>query len=207
MGSGLLPASLGRYGHEIAVREGRAFCYQDDPCAEAFFLLEGSVRPVKFSAAGKPFDLPPLGRGSWFGIAELVSGGAYLFDAVASAQCRALSFSRANLDLALRDPEAARAVLAALASCVVAAHRALADEDAGRKVLSYLLARRHAPGMPSERSRLMLTQSALAEAVGLARETVNRQLRELESLGFVSTGRGEITVHDWDALAARYLEG
>jgi CRP-like cAMP-binding protein len=189
------------------VREGRAFCYQDDPCAEAFYLLEGSVRPVKFSAAGKPFDLPPIGRGAWFCLAELVSGCACLFDAVASAQCRALAFSRANLELALRDPEAARAVLAALAECVVAAHRALADDDAGRKILSYVLARRHAPGMPAERSRLMLTQAALAEAVGLARETVNRQLRDLESLGFISTGRGEIIILDWDALSARYLEG
>lgn len=197
-----LPLALARYGHETTVRAGRAFQYQDDPCEAAFYLIEGTVRPVKFSSAGKPFDLPRLGPGQWFALAELVSGTACLFDAVADGPCRALAFTRANFERAMRDPDAVSAVLAALASEVLGIHRALADDDAAGKVLSFLLARRSASGGCIERACLRLTQAALADAVGLARETVNRHLRELEALGLVQTGRAEIGVPDWDALAA-----
>jgi CRP-like cAMP-binding protein len=196
-----LPPSLGRYGVERTVRTGRALQYEDDPCVEAFYLVEGSVRPVKFATDGRPFDLLPLAPGAWIGLAELLSCGVCHFDAVASGDCRVLAFSAACLERALADELAVRAVIAALAGEIALLHHFIADEDAEGKLLSFILARRGLAGLPLERSRLVLTQSALAGAVGLTRETVNRQLRELEEKGLVTTGRGEIGIPDWARLA------
>jgi len=215
-----LPDELVRYGQEITVREGRAFYYQDDPCARAFFLVSGTVRPVKFATDGKPFGLAPVRAGSWFGLAELLSGSSYLFDAVAASECRALSFIRINLDRAFARPVAVRALLEGLSSEVVLLHRFLADEDAQGKILTFLLSRRRAvgtlgpvvtpgtekkPGAAShlpERTCVRLTQNDFADSVGLSRETVNRQLKQLERLGLIMVGRGEVSIPDWENLAS-----
>jgi CRP-like cAMP-binding protein len=192
---------LARYGQIITVRENRAFYYQDDPCAAALYLVQGSVRPVKFASDGKPFDLPVISAGQWFGLAELLTARTCLFDAVAAEECRALSFSKANLELALKDGLASRTILSALADEIARLHRLLADDDALGKILSYLLARRGNGQSIIARSCLRVTQGAVADSLALTRETVNRQLKELESLGIVTTGRGEIGIPDWDALA------
>lgn len=197
-----MPAALRRYGREITVREGRAFQYQDDPCEACCYILRGTVRPVKFASDGKPFDLPPLTAGRWFGLAELLSGNTSLFDAVAAEECRALSFTRINLELALREPAASRTILSALAAEIVWTHRILADEDALGKLLTYLLSHRNGTVNGMERSCIRRTQTAVAEAVGLTRETVNRQLKELEARGVLTTARGEIAIPDWAKLEA-----
>jgi len=220
MNDASLPAELVRYGQEITVREGRAFFYQDDPCARAFFLVSGTVRPVKFATDGNPFDLAPVHAGSWFGLAELLSGTNCLFDSVAAEECRALAFTRVNLDRAFGNPAAVRAALEGLSSEVVLLHRFLADEDAQGKILSFLLSRRRAAGTPGtvqisgtgqapagashlpERTCVRLTQNDFADSVGLSRETVNRQLKLLERLGLVIVGRGEVSIPDWESLAS-----
>jgi len=220
MNNAMLPDELVRYGQELTVREGRAYYYQDDPCARAFFLVSGTIRPVKFATDGKPFDLAPVRAGSWFGLAELLSGTNCLFDAVAAEECRAFAFTRINLDRALGNPTAVRAVLVGLSSEVVLLHRFLADDDAQGKILTFLLSRRRAAATPGtlqtlgtvgspdtasflmERACVRLTQNELADSVGLSRETVNRQLKQLERSGLIIVGRGEVSIPDWENLAS-----
>ena len=48
---------------------------------------------------------------------------------------------------------------------------------------------------------LPLTQQDLAEATGLSPVYVNRMTQELRRLELISFTRGQLTVHDWDALA------
>ncbi len=158
------------------------------------------MRAVKFGSDGRSFDLPLLMAGSWFGLAELLSGTVCLFDAVAQDECQALSFSRAALEQALRDGAVTSYLMKELSAQIIRTHRALSDEDSAGKILGFLLERRIAASGGPERSCLRLTQTALAAAVGLARETVNRQLHELEESGLVRISRGEIAVPDWDAL-------
>ena len=48
---------------------------------------------------------------------------------------------------------------------------------------------------------LDLTQTDLAECVGLTPIHVNRTLKELRERGLVQFSRGRVTIHDWDGLA------
>jgi CRP-like cAMP-binding protein len=48
---------------------------------------------------------------------------------------------------------------------------------------------------------LPLTQGDLAEATGLSNVHINRMIQELRRLELISFIRGQLTVHDWDALA------
>jgi CRP-like cAMP-binding protein len=125
---------------------------------------------------------------------------AALFDAVAAEDCEALAFTRQALDRALGDAEGAAFIARALAAEVAWLHRFIADEDSQGKVLSFLLSRRRSlAGLDT--GSIVLTQAAMAQALGLTRETVNRQLKELEGRGLLAIGRGEIVISDWDALA------
>lgn len=193
---------LRQCGREVYVRQNRAFHYQDDPCAAAFYLLQGRVRPVKFSSGGKCFDLPLLGKGKWFGLAELMCGGTCLFDAVATEECHALSFDKRHLELALRNVETAKEIIQTLSNEIILAHRIIADDDALGKLLSFLLSRRGNSIAGSERSRIHTTQSEIAGSLSLTRETINRQLKELEAMGLVAITRGEIAIPDWEQLSA-----
>lgn len=193
---------LQQYGREVYVRQNRAFHYQDDACVAAFYLLQGKVRPVKFSSGGKCFDLPLLGVGKWFGLAELMCCGTCLFDAVAAEECHALSFDKRHLELALRNANTAKEIIQALGNEIILAHRIIADDDALGKLLSFLLSRRSNAVAGSERSRIRTTQSEIAGALSLTRETINRQLKELETMGLVAITRGEIAIPDWERLIA-----
>lgn len=48
---------------------------------------------------------------------------------------------------------------------------------------------------------LRLTQSELADALGITPVHVNRVLKELRDKGLITLGDGRLVIHDWDALA------
>lgn len=200
----VLPDELARFGQAVTIREGRAFFWQDDAAREAYWLVVGRVRPVKFASDGKPFDLPELVAPCWLALAELAGGSPCLYDAVALTECRALAFSKRSLDLALDRGDTAAFIAVALSREIFALHRLIASASARGKIVAYLASRR-ASIAGFDRARLALTQAALADAVGLSRETVNRQLKELEGERLVTLARGEIGVPDWDALEKAVL--
>ena len=201
-----IPAELARYGRPVVIREKRAFYYQDDVCESAFYLVGGRVRPVKFAPDGKPFDLPILTSGHWFGLAELFSGSLCLFDAVAEVECSAISFSKTNLERAVKNADLARCIIDVLSAEAGRLTDILANDDAQGKVISFLLSKKISNKSGIERACIRVTQSAVAESLGLTRETVNRHLKDLETLGLVSTGRGEIGIPDWESLASFALK-
>ncbi|TNC48544.1 Crp/Fnr family transcriptional regulator [Rubellimicrobium rubrum] len=65
-----------------------------------------------------------------------------------------------------------------------------------------MMARMEAAGLAAEGTcALALTQAGLSEATGLSHVHVNRTLQDLRARGLVSFGQGQLTIHDWDALA------
>ena len=48
---------------------------------------------------------------------------------------------------------------------------------------------------------LPITQADLSDASGLSFVHVNRTLQDLREMGLITFGRGQLTIHDWDALA------
>jgi CRP-like cAMP-binding protein len=48
---------------------------------------------------------------------------------------------------------------------------------------------------------LPITQADLSDASGMSAVHVNRTLQELREMGLIDFARGQLTIHDWDALA------
>jgi CRP/FNR family transcriptional regulator, cyclic AMP receptor protein len=195
-----------RYGRRAETREGKAFFYQGDKAESAHLLLEGTVRPVKYKASGKPIELPPLAAGDWLGLPELASGVAHPYDALADESCSSIAFSRYGYALASLVPAFAAMVTGALARELLALYAFTEDESPEERIIAFLLSRkRELAGIGT--TRVSVTQERLAQAIGVSRETVNKRLKILEHQGLLKTLRGEIEVLDWKVLAMRRNEG
>ncbi len=195
-------AVMSRRARPIELRQGRAFFYQGDKAEAAWLLLDGRARAAQFCRGGRRVELPPRERGGWLGLPELVLGLPYLFDALCETDCLAAALQRRDFLLASSDA-AFRAVLSReLAREVAALHEIVEDEGPEERILSFLLSRRRDLGGASA-AAVSVTQEGIARAIGATRETVNKKLAALESMGLVRTRRGRVEVPDWNALAAR----
>jgi CRP-like cAMP-binding protein len=205
--AGLVPdreirAALLRYGHRRALREGRPLSLQGEEAAEAFLVCAGRLRRVKYRSDESLTPLPGMAPGDWCGLPELLSGGAYLADAVAEEPCAVLAFGRANLRLLGDACPAFRAdfLPLLLARELVALHNQLADAGPLDRIVAWLLGRRRQVGQLVN-AGVAVSQAELGMAVGCTRETVNKHLGMLQARGLIRVGRRSIEIPDWEALA------
>jgi len=102
-------------------------------------------------------------------------------------------------------PNAAFALLEALSLRVRRTDEQLADlaflqlPQRLAKRLVRLTADQSQGGRPAG-TKLRITQSELASMLGVSRESVNKQLNKFAQEGWISLGRGSVTVRDPEAL-------
>jgi CRP-like cAMP-binding protein len=206
---GLAPRELelvSRYSAPASVRGGRALYYQGDSGSAAFLVVSGRIRPYRLKS-GSSSALDDAGPGSWLGLAETYLDLPYLADALAVESSQLRRFGRYNLFELLKEPRLKDLALGVLAREHYCLHDRLDASSATEKVARVVCARSGGPTSPATVGeagtlRLAMTQSDIAEASGLARETVNRCLRRLEEAGLLETSRGEILVYDLRGLRA-----
>lgn len=191
--------ALLRCGRSSRQREGRAFFYQGDRPEAALLLLRGRARILQYKGGGRSFELPSRGAGEWLGLAAMAADVPQPCDASAETECLCLELPRYGFALASSSLGFEVLVGRALAAECLALHSFVADESPEERIAAYLLARR-ARLAGTDKPRVAVTQERLAQAVGLARETVNKKLGELEARGALRALRGQIEVIDWTAL-------
>lgn len=191
---------LARYGPERELRAGKALYYQGDEAEAAWLVLSGRLRKLRIQG-GDSAAVGEAGPGSWLGLTEVYLGLPCLLDVLALEGTRLRRYSRFNFFELLREGEFTGLVLGELARENCLLHGFLLPLGAEGTV-ARTLAALAGPGTTGT-IRLGITQAGLAEAAGLARETVNRALKTLEDEGYLETGRGEILIYDLGGLRAR----
>jgi CRP/FNR family cyclic AMP-dependent transcriptional regulator len=191
---------------ERAMRRGETLFQRGDPGMSMMAILAGEVRIVLPSASGQDQVLNLLPAGSVFGELALFDGKPRSADAVAATNGRLLVIERAAaLRLMERDPGFARRVLEIVClrlRATIAQLDSLLFQDVSQRICLYLLQCHAERGQ----SRIDITQSALGQIVGGARETVNRRLRGLEADGLIALSPGRITITGLDRLAAKVAQ-
>jgi CRP-like cAMP-binding protein len=163
-------------------------------------VLDGAVVPRKHRLGAGDLSLPLLGPGAWACLPEVLSKCPVQADYVALRDTTCLVFPAYNLGL-LRAREGLDAwLLECLARSSSGLISWLGEGGPRERLLSWLLSRRYGPS-GLERPAIVTTQAEIAACLGLARETVNKRLAELEARGLLKTARAEIRVPDWEALA------
>jgi CRP-like cAMP-binding protein len=193
-------ATLARCTRARPMRQGEILFHRGDPGSSMMVILAGQVRIGLSSIAGQDRVVRIFGPGDVFGEIALLDGGARTADAMALTNGKLLVLERQDF-LSQMQNDARLASRIVLVLCrrlrsTTTQLEAMLFLDASTRLAATLLS------LTQSQQRVDVTQSALAEMVGVARETVNKRLREWERTGLVALTPGRIIVRDRTALSA-----
>lgn len=169
------------------------------PATSLYFIHRGQVRLYQVGPDGTMQLLDILGPNEWFGIDALAGAANHVGRAITVG---ASIISEVPVDrffaLLQQQPRAVTELIRSLATRLRNAReesgRLIFDDCLGR-LLKTLLRFSHSPAAtPSGNSVcLRITHLQLAQAVGVARETVSLTLKDLRDQNVIRTGRNQIT--------------
>lgn len=189
---------LARRGMPTVVRAGRALYYQGDRAERWYILLDGRLALTKYRADETTVSLGAASPGDILGLPESLLGTGYLQDATAREAIRALGYGEGEVGYLAADGELLGFFLRVLAKATVTLHTRLEQYRPDALIARYLLD--HLGRGPDGRRVVAVTQEALADAVGVTRETVNKYMALLQRDGVAAVRRGTVEVCDVDAL-------
>lgn len=183
---------------------------EGDPCRVVPLLGEGALRVFMRGESGREITLYNVGPGETC-LLTLVcawSGARYAASAVTESDSRAVLVPVGDFRALWEDQPAVRAYVFQLMAERVLGLMALVDEVAFRRMDSRLaeyLAQQFGARPASAARVLDVTHERIAAHLGSAREVISRLLKDLERLGAIELGRGQIRLCDEDLL--RRLSG
>ncbi len=193
-------ATLAARVQERPMRSGEVLFRRGDIGSSVLVILAGQVRIVLPGSEGREQVLRVLPPGEVLGELALLDGGCRTADAVADTNGNLLVVERRDLMPMLRaDPDLSLAILAVLCGRLRATdwllEAMLFHDSTARLASTLLMLSQHRPA-----GQVNMTQAALSERVGAARETVNKKLREWQADKILTIQPGRITVVDKVAL-------
>lgn len=188
--------ALLNHSYERSMRTGETLFQRGDPGVSMMAIIAGEVRIVLPGENGRDQILNVLKAGSVFGEMALFDGNPRSADAIAGTNGRLLVLERqAVMRLIEQDPGFAFRMIGVIAQRLRSTLSQLDGvlfRDVPSRIDMFLLETSRSQGHP----RIDITQAALGETVGAARETVNRHLRQRAAEGAIALSPGRITVLD-----------
>ena len=183
------------------VSRGTVLYRTHDPLHNVYSVVTGALKSVAVSSNGQEkvtsFHLP----GEMFGLAAIESG-AYTRDAIALDDSEICVIPYTRIIESSRLPRL-QSTLFRLMSRAITSHQALPEllesMTAEQRVVAFLLyvARRHEQaGRDPQRFNLSMTRIDIGSYLGMAHETVTRQLSHLSQAGIVALREKEIELLD-----------
>ncbi len=186
-------------GRQIELASGATVFEQGSEAAHVYFIQRGQIRLYQIGPDGAGRLLEILGPGQWFGYSALAELGVYGLKAVAVGRTVLTQTPVAGLlDAVAHSPQAALQLIKQLAGSVQAARddsaRLVFDDCNERLVKTLIRFSRTAAATPHDDGVVLhITHEQLAQAVGVARETVSLALTEMRLQNLVRTGRNQLT--------------
>lgn len=194
-------------GRRERYADGETIFRQGDDGGGVVAITAGRVKVSLLGAGGRDVVLQFPGKGQLIGELATLSGGqrAATVSAVGDVELIALSAEEFRNFISAH-PRVAGLIVEHVTALLAEADRQLVDlatrDVTGRVAVRLLeLADQLAPGDDNAvRISVSLSQDELASWTGASREAVAKSLQQLRELGWVQTGRREITVLDRAAL-------
>ncbi len=205
-----LRSALVALGSTHTYQRGEYLCLEGDDAHHLYIVRSGLMRVERATKQGRVVLLALYGPGDIFGELAVLDGS------VRSASAKVIETVEAQVvpaqqvtALLLAEPE----VLLSLTKSIVSRLRELTDQlvQSGERSISSRVAARlvaiiDSSGYGEETNefslRMPISQEELGEWSGLSREATAKALRELRTLGVLSTGRQRLQVHEPDRLRA-----
>jgi CRP-like cAMP-binding protein len=189
----------------LRARKGQAILSKGDSSTDIFFILEGRLQVLLYSATGREVSLRDLDENDMFGEMSGIDGESRSASIIALTDARLLVMSRVDFRTAIEaSPDAALWLLRQLTVKI----RGLTErvfELSALNVQSRLhceLLRMAARSPTGLEIRPAPTHAELANRIGTHREAVTREMRALTTQGIIKTGRRRLEFIDLGRLQA-----
>ena len=174
---------------------------------DVFFVIEGTVRLVNYTLAGREITFASIPAGEYFGELSAIDGTARAAGAVAVGNCRLASVTPEVFRKLLDDhPDISRQVMERLAAVIRTSDERIIDLctlPAPQRIYAELLRMAEpddvAPG--SWVIRPMRTHAEIASRANTTRETVTRAFGHLVTNGIVERMSKSLYIRDREQLA------
>jgi CRP/FNR family transcriptional regulator len=183
----------------VELSSGSTVFEQGSAANHVYYVQRGQVRLYQVGPDGSGRLLEIFGAGQWFGAAALTESRVHGAKAVVVGKTTLTEAPADGLIAALgRTPQAAVELIRQLASGLQAARedaaRLVFDDCNERLVKTLVRFSRSAAATPHDDGVVLhITHEQLAQAVGVARETVSLALTEMRLKNLVRTGRNQLT--------------
>ena len=173
---------------------------------DVFFVIEGAVRIVNYSALGREIAFANIRKGGFFGELAAIDGSPRSASVVAIEECRLASLApNAFRSVLLDHPEIAVKVILQLATIVRRCDARIMDLSTQRAVhrVHAELLRLAEPDIVAPSNwvvRPMQPHSEIASRVSTTRETVARALSQLAGAGIVERKGKTLYIRDYERL-------
>ncbi|MDE2577716.1 MAG: Crp/Fnr family transcriptional regulator [Hyphomicrobiales bacterium] len=190
-------------------KRGETISHRGEAVANLCVLATGSVEVSATSATGKRHVLHYLESGQLFNVIGAFDGGPGIHNAVAHSDTVALLIPRAALLATIEtEPHLAMAMIRFL--CLrsralydyIAEHTLLPLRSRCARLLLSLVELYGASRPHGYLITLKLSQEEFADMLGRSRQSVNKELRMLESEGLIKTNYSQFVIVDLPALQA-----
>lgn len=197
-----------RHARHRTFDAGSTLFFKGDPGGWLYLIEQGLVEISLLSPQGKKAVLNHLGPGELIGELAVLDRLPRSADAVALTDTKGLVIANAELvDLLGQDNPACLEIIRLLCTRVRNASdrfESRAVAPAPVRLAGCLLTLGRKWGEPAAAGSVRITQrfsqTDLGDVAGLARENVNRLIKDWQSAGWVTFHRGELTLLDTDAL-------
>lgn len=187
----------------IEYQKGEIVFQQGDPGDALFVVISGSFEISILSEEGKKLSLNVMMSGDIFGEIAALDGGIRTATATAMEKSKLARYSRDGLaGLIVKNPEMALRIIALLCSRIRWINQQVEDlamlDVEGRLANRLLILYSR---FSDNKGWLKMSQSDLADFLGVSRESTNKILQSWKADGFIELSRGSIKVLDEQRLA------
>lgn len=206
--AGLSPGvrqALVQASHRQRLHAGEYVFRQGDRGAHFLTLLHGGLKASTLREDGKEAILAVLEPGHWFGEASMLDGLPRTHDVMATRDSELLGIDQPSFDQLMLDNGFARAVCVLQAQHTRLVYRLLEDamlRSTRARIVSRLeqLARGDVSIDGAQRQVVRITQDDLAMMLGISRQTLSLELRELVAAGALELGYRQMRILSRDKL-------
>jgi CRP-like cAMP-binding protein len=167
-------------------RQGKVIYYQGDEADGAFLISSGSFKNILYRDDESSILMNRFLSGDLCGASESIVGGQYLTDVIAENVSTALWIPTGVIFAMLANDLSRDFIIRQLSKNIYSAYYHLSGESPQKKIIRFL---------KSETGKTVtITQSELADTIGLTRETVNRYLNQMRKDGQIEIKRKSISL-------------
>ena len=203
--SGLSEAELGALAQRAVERRfepDEMLFWEGEPCAGIFLIMQGSVKLLKSSSAGREMMLALETAPATVAELPLFDGGPYPASARAVDAVIALFINKSDFQQVCRQfPEIALKVLAVVGQRLrhlVSVVQAITFGSVTQRLAKLLLDMATQAG--NDRLEFSLTHQELASRLGTVREVVSRNLARFRAVGMIRIDGGKLFILDRTGL-------